>query len=53
MYLLFLLIMNIPNQVQLKEEHNESYKPASEEYRLFRESLIEPRDFINGKGKGR
>ena len=44
---------NIPNQAQLKEEHKESYKPTSEEYRLFRESLIELRDSINGKGKGR
>ena len=44
---------NIPNQIQLKEEHNESYKPTSEEYRLFRESLMELRDSINGKGKGR
>lgn len=41
------------SQIQLKEEHEEPYKPTSEDYRIFKESLIELRDSINGKGKGR
>lgn len=44
---------DISDQVKSKDKHKESYKPTSEEYRLFRESLMELRDSINGKGKGR
>lgn len=44
---------NKSNSLESKSDNTEPYKPTSEDYRLFRESLMELRDSINGKGKGR
>lgn len=44
---------NKSNSLGSKSDNTEPYKPTSEDYRLFRESLMELRDSINGKGKGR
>ena len=44
---------NKSNSLESKSDNTEPDKPTSEDYRLFRESLMELRDSINGKGKGR
>ena len=44
---------NMGNSFESKSDNAEPYKPTSEYYRLFKESLMELRDSINGKGKGR
>lgn len=44
---------NKSNSLESKSDNTEPYKPTSEDYRLFRESLMELRDSINEKGKGR
>ena len=44
---------NKGNSFESKSDNTEPYKPTSEDYRLLKESLIELRDSINGKAKGR
>ncbi len=44
---------NKQNNIESKPTSGEPYKPKSEDYRIFKESLIELRDSITGKGKGK
>ena len=44
---------NNSKETELRSKNNNPYKPTSEEYKIFRESLIELRDSIIGKSKGR
>ena len=44
---------NMSNNFESKNDHLKPYKPTTEDYQHFKESLVELRDSINGKGKGR
>lgn len=44
---------NQENHIELKPKNDEPYRPSSEDYKAFKESLIELRDSIVGRSKGK